>query len=186
MDAGAMFVLGTDGYGRSEARETLRDFFEVDARHIAYTALCGMAREKRIKPAVVTKARKALEHRSRQAQSAVQLAGILFNRDQPEENPMLKDVKIPEISENVTSGSIVEVLVKVGDTVAVDDVLVEMETEKAVVEIPSPYAGQISEVLVEAGDEKNVGDVIVRIETDKGDAGEKDEGRGPGTGSRRR
>jgi len=89
---------------------------------------------------------------------------------------MLKDVKIPEISENVTSGSIVEVLVKVGDTVAVDDVLVEMETEKAVVEIPSPYAGEISDVLVEAGDEKNVGDVIVRIETDKGDTGEKDDG----------
>lgn len=88
---------------------------------------------------------------------------------------MLKDVKIPEISENVTSGSIVEVLVKVGDTVAVDDVLVEMETEKAVVEIPSPYAGKISAVLVEAGDEKNVGDVIVRIETDKGAAGEEDE-----------
>lgn len=88
---------------------------------------------------------------------------------------MLKDVKIPEISENVTSGSIVEVLVKVGDTVAVDDVLVEMETEKAVVEIPSPYAGQISEVLVEAGDEKHVGDVIVRIETDSRAVGEEDE-----------
>ncbi len=88
---------------------------------------------------------------------------------------MLKDVKIPEISENVTSGSIIEVLVKVGDTVAVDDVLVEMETEKAVVEIPSPYAGQISDVLVEAGDEKNVGDVIVRIETDDGAAGQEDE-----------
>ena len=40
---------------------------------------------------------------------------------------MLKDVKVPEISENVTSGTIVEVLVKVGDTVAVDDVLVELE-----------------------------------------------------------
>jgi pyruvate dehydrogenase E2 component (dihydrolipoamide acetyltransferase) len=87
---------------------------------------------------------------------------------------MLKDVKIPEISENVTSGTIVEVLVKVGDTVAVDDVLVEMETEKAVVEIPSPYAGKISDVLVEAGDEKHVGDVIVRIETDSGAAGEED------------
>ena len=88
---------------------------------------------------------------------------------------MLKDVKVPEISENVTSGTIVEVLVKVGDTVAVDDVLVEMETEKAVVEIPSPYAGKISDVLVEAGDEKHVGDVIVRIETDGGAAGEEDD-----------
>lgn len=77
---------------------------------------------------------------------------------------MLKDVRIPEISENVTSGTIVEVHVKAGDTVAAEDVLVEMETEKAVVEIPSPYAGTIEEVLVSEGDEKNVGDVIVKID----------------------
>ncbi|MGD9333194.1 MAG: pyruvate dehydrogenase (acetyl-transferring), homodimeric type [Desulfobacterales bacterium] len=57
---GPLLILGTDGYGRSEDRATLRDFFEVDARHIAYTALCGMARAKRIKPALVTKARKDL------------------------------------------------------------------------------------------------------------------------------
>lgn len=89
---------------------------------------------------------------------------------------MLKDVKIPEISENVTSGTIVEVLVAVGDTVAVDDVLVEMETEKAVVEIPSPYAGKIEEVLVAAGDEKNVGDVFMKIDvTDEEGAEEEAE-----------
>ena len=86
---------------------------------------------------------------------------------------MLKDVKVPEISENVTSGNIVEVHVAVGDEVAVDDVLVEMETEKAVVEIPSPYAGKIGEVLVEEGDEKNVGDVIVRIEVPETGVAEK-------------
>jgi pyruvate dehydrogenase E1 component len=40
-----MVLLGTDGYGRSESREALRDFFEVDARHIAFTALSTLARE---------------------------------------------------------------------------------------------------------------------------------------------
>lgn len=88
---------------------------------------------------------------------------------------MLKDVKIPEISENVTSGTIVEVHVKAGDSVAVDDVLVEMETEKAVVEIPSPYAGTIEEALVSEGDEKNVGDVIVKIEVADEETGTEDE-----------
>jgi pyruvate dehydrogenase E1 component len=57
---GPVYVLGTDGYGRSETRQALRDFFEVDARHIAYTALCGLAREKRIKPTLVEKARQDL------------------------------------------------------------------------------------------------------------------------------
>ena len=58
---GPLLLLGTDGYGRSEARAALRDFFEVDARHIAYTALCGLAREKRIAADIPAKAQKALE-----------------------------------------------------------------------------------------------------------------------------
>ena len=58
---GPLLLLGTDGYGRSESRTALRDFFEVDARHIAYTALCGLAREKQIKMAVVDEARRKLE-----------------------------------------------------------------------------------------------------------------------------
>ncbi|RJQ87934.1 MAG: pyruvate dehydrogenase (acetyl-transferring), homodimeric type [Desulfobacteraceae bacterium] len=58
---GPMALLGTDGYGRSESREALRDFFEVDARHIAFAALSTLAREKEIDLAVVRKARKELD-----------------------------------------------------------------------------------------------------------------------------
>lgn len=77
---------------------------------------------------------------------------------------MIKEIRIPEISENVTSGKVVEVLVQPGDRVAVDEPLIEFETEKAVVEIPSPYAGLIEEVRARAGDEMRVGDVIATIE----------------------
>jgi pyruvate dehydrogenase E1 component len=52
--------LGTDGFGRSESRAALRDFFEVDARYIAYSALAALAREGAIEPALVTKAIKDL------------------------------------------------------------------------------------------------------------------------------
>ncbi|CAB1075595.1 Pyruvate dehydrogenase E1 component (EC [Olavius algarvensis Delta 1 endosymbiont] len=58
---GPSVLLGTDGYGRSETRDRLRDFFEVDARHIAYAALGALAREKRVNMSVVKKARKQLE-----------------------------------------------------------------------------------------------------------------------------
>ncbi len=54
-------VLGTDGFGRSEARAELRDFFEVDARHITVTALSSLAREGSIKTSVVKKAIKDLD-----------------------------------------------------------------------------------------------------------------------------
>jgi pyruvate dehydrogenase E2 component (dihydrolipoyllysine-residue acetyltransferase) len=88
---------------------------------------------------------------------------------------MIKDIRIPEISENVTSGNVVAVLVQPGDEVRVDDTLIEFETDKAVVEIPSPFEGRITEVLVQEGDEMNVGDVIAKIDTATEAAGEDKE-----------
>jgi pyruvate dehydrogenase E2 component (dihydrolipoamide acetyltransferase) len=79
---------------------------------------------------------------------------------------MIEAVRIPEISENVESGTVVSVHVQVGDGVAVDDILIELETDKAVVEIPSTVAGVVQELLVQEGDEKKVGDVIARIDTE--------------------
>jgi pyruvate dehydrogenase E1 component len=57
---GPLTVLGTDGYGRSDTRAALRDFFEVDARHIAFAALSALARQGGIDAAVTRKARKDL------------------------------------------------------------------------------------------------------------------------------
>ncbi len=79
---------------------------------------------------------------------------------------MIVDVRIPEISENVKSGKIVSVLVQVGDLIEIDDVLVEFETEKALVEIPSTVKGKITEMLAKVGDEMRVGDVIARVDTE--------------------
>jgi pyruvate dehydrogenase E2 component (dihydrolipoamide acetyltransferase) len=78
---------------------------------------------------------------------------------------MIEAVRIPEISENVDSGTVVSVHVQKGDSVAVDDILIELETDKAVVEIPSTVAGVVKELLAKEGDEKKVGDVIARIDT---------------------
>jgi pyruvate dehydrogenase E1 component len=58
---GPLVALGTDGWGRSDSRAALRDFFEVDARHIAFAALAAMAREKKIKSNMVKKAARELE-----------------------------------------------------------------------------------------------------------------------------
>ncbi len=58
---GQTVVLGTDGYGRSDTRPALRDFFEIDARHIAFAALAAMAREGQVQPSVVTKAARQLD-----------------------------------------------------------------------------------------------------------------------------
>ncbi|MEW6509213.1 MAG: pyruvate dehydrogenase (acetyl-transferring), homodimeric type [Bacteroidota bacterium] len=57
---GPLYSLGTYGYGRSEGRASLRDFFEVDAKHIVYASLNSLAKERKIKPEVVKKAQKVL------------------------------------------------------------------------------------------------------------------------------
>jgi pyruvate dehydrogenase E1 component len=58
---GPMLSLGTDGFGRSDSRKALRDFFEVDARHIVFGTLVTLAKEKKISAAVVKQAVKKLE-----------------------------------------------------------------------------------------------------------------------------
>ena len=58
----ARFVaLGTDGFGRSDTREVLRDHFEVDARHIAFAALSALARDEQIPASVATEAGQTLK-----------------------------------------------------------------------------------------------------------------------------
>ncbi len=79
---------------------------------------------------------------------------------------MIEAIKVPEIGENVESGVVVAVHIKAGDTLAVDDTVIELETDKALVEIPSPLNGRVTEVLAKAGAQINVGDVIARVETD--------------------
>ena len=79
---------------------------------------------------------------------------------------MIQAINVPEIGENVESGVVVAVHIKAGDTLAVDDTVIELETDKALVEIPSPFAGRVTEVLAEPGAQMNVGDVIARVETE--------------------
>jgi pyruvate dehydrogenase E2 component (dihydrolipoamide acetyltransferase) len=79
---------------------------------------------------------------------------------------MLQSITVPEIGENVESGIVVAVHIKAGDTIVVDDTVIELETDKALVEIPSPFNGKITEVLAQAGAQMQVGDVIARLETD--------------------
>jgi len=73
------------------------------------------------------------------------------------------EVEIPQMGESVAEGEIGEWLVKVGDQVKVDDPLVEVETDKAAVEVPSPVNGVIEEQLVASGDTVEVGTVIARV-----------------------
>ncbi|MCW5819153.1 MAG: branched-chain alpha-keto acid dehydrogenase subunit E2, partial [Trueperaceae bacterium] len=70
---------------------------------------------------------------------------------------MPTEVKLPDIGDGIEKGTVVGVLVKVGDTVAKDQPLVELETDKAVVEIPSSASGVVSKINVSENQEARVG-----------------------------
>jgi pyruvate dehydrogenase E2 component (dihydrolipoamide acetyltransferase) len=78
--------------------------------------------------------------------------------------PNLRQFKLPDVGEGLTEGEILSWLVAVGDTVTVNQPLCEVETAKAAVELPSPYAGTVTELLYEVGTTVDVGSPIITID----------------------
>jgi pyruvate dehydrogenase E2 component (dihydrolipoamide acetyltransferase) len=74
---------------------------------------------------------------------------------------MAKSFKLPDLGEGIHEGEILAVMVSVGDEVNEDDPILEVETDKATVEIPSPFSGTVKEIMVKPGDVVNVGDVLM-------------------------
>jgi pyruvate dehydrogenase E2 component (dihydrolipoamide acetyltransferase) len=74
------------------------------------------------------------------------------------------DFTLPELGENVTTGDVLRVLVEPGDTLARDQPVLELETEKATIEVPSSVAGRVKEVRVKAGEKVTVGQLILLVE----------------------
>src|SRR4051812_36443054 len=77
---------------------------------------------------------------------------------------MLREFKLPDVGEGLTEGEILQWLVAVGDTVTVNQPLCEVETAKAAVELPSPFAGTVAELKFEAGTMVDVGTPIITID----------------------
>ncbi len=74
---------------------------------------------------------------------------------------MARSFKLPDLGEGVHEGEVLAVHVSVGQEVKEGDIILEVETDKAAVEIPSPFSGRVSEVLVKPGDTVKVGDVMM-------------------------
>lgn len=74
------------------------------------------------------------------------------------------EVTLPSLGEGVKSADVLSVLVKVGDAVAKDQGILELETDKATVEVPSPAAGTVAEVRVKDGDQVSTGSVVLVLE----------------------
>lgn len=76
----------------------------------------------------------------------------------------MSDFTVPELGENVAGGDVTRVLVKVGDTIARDQPVLELETDKATIEVPSSVAGVVKSIAVKPGDKVRTGAVILSVD----------------------
>jgi len=83
---------------------------------------------------------------------------------------MSRQFTLPDLGEGITEAQVIKVLVSKGETIAEDQGLFEVETDKAAVEIPSPFAGVAAKVYVEEGQTVNVGDVMISFDGNGSDA----------------
>lgn len=97
-----------------------------------------------------------------------------------EEESELIEFRLPELGEGIESGQVIEVFVAPGDRVTLEQPLLEVETDKAAVEIPSPADGTVAEVLVSAGDTIEISQLLVKIDGEAED-GETPEEAAPAT-----
>jgi pyruvate dehydrogenase E2 component (dihydrolipoamide acetyltransferase) len=81
---------------------------------------------------------------------------------------MATEFKLPELGENIESGDLVRLMIKPGNSIAEGEPVMELETDKAVVEVPSSVTGTIGEIRVKEGDKLRVGQVIFTVENGTG------------------
>ena len=86
---------------------------------------------------------------------------------------MATEIKLPKLGESVDSGVVSKVLISAGDSVTEDQPVIELETEKATVEVPTPIGGTVKEVRVKEGETIKVGQVILTVEEGAGETKEK-------------
>jgi pyruvate dehydrogenase E2 component (dihydrolipoamide acetyltransferase) len=79
----------------------------------------------------------------------------------------MQEIKLPNLGEGIDHGDVVRVLVHKGDTVRRQQTVIELETDKALIEVPCEVAGTVVEVLIGEGDRIKVGQVILKVEVDE-------------------
>src|ERR1035438_6279216 len=87
---------------------------------------------------------------------------------QRENERMATEFKLPELGENIESGDLVRLMIKPGASITEGEPVMELETDKAVVEVPSSVTGTIGEIRVKEGDKLRVGQVIFTVENGTG------------------
>jgi len=101
------------------------------------------------------------ENKSKRPKEKVVEEKVIIGKDKSE----IVEIKLPELGENIESADVIAVLVKAGDFIQIDQGIIEIETDKATVEVPSSVEGEIIEVLAKVDETSKVGDVLIKVKT---------------------
>ncbi len=85
----------------------------------------------------------------------------------------MTEFKVPELGENIATGDVTKVLVNVGDTITREQPVLELETDKATIEVPSSVAGTVKEIKVKPGDKVKTGQVVLVVDNGGAPAAER-------------
>src|SRR5688572_9427061 len=80
----------------------------------------------------------------------------------------MTDIKLPELGENIEGGDVLRIMVKAGDAIKKDQAVIELETDKATIEVPSSAAGVVKEIKVKPGEKVKVGQTIFIVDENGG------------------
>ncbi len=86
---------------------------------------------------------------------------------------MSTEFRLPELGENIDAASVTKVLVSVGDTIQKDQPVLELETDKATIEVPSTISGIVKEIRVQEGGKAEVGQIVLTVDSAAGEAASK-------------
>ena len=78
----------------------------------------------------------------------------------------MAEFKLPDLGENIESGEVINVLVAEGDSLSEDQPVIELETDKAVIEVPSSVSGTITKIMIAKGDQAKVGQILLLVDDD--------------------
>src|SRR6476661_3554306 len=87
---------------------------------------------------------------------------------------MATDFTLPELGENIAGGDVVRLLVSPGDTVKKDQPILELETDKATIEVPSNVSGTVKEIKIKQGERVKVGQVVLTLDNGAAPAAKED------------
>ncbi len=123
--------------------------------------------ERNVVSEIITKnieAKPTADEKDEMQETAV-LAALQTNDTLKQNTPVLAEIKLPELGEGIEKGTVISILVNEGDAISAEQSLIEVETDKVVVEVPSDIDGTIKNILVNIGDEIGEGAPIFKVLT---------------------